>query len=178
MDSKGSDESFEALDDPVKCRAFCEKYYGDAIPHVGGVDALVNQVANNPNGILGTVFVEDWNVAGKVVLIGDSSHAMVPFFGQGCNCGFEDVLWLSRLLDKHCGDGEGHISSALCTPATFEACFRELQEVRKPNSDAISQMALENFVEMRDKTADRKFIAMKRVENALENRFGGRFRGR
>jgi len=121
-----------------------------------------------------------WAVEAKVLLIGDASHAMVPFFGQGCNCGFEDVRWLSKLLDEHCGDGttSGLRCPEKCTAANFSACFRKLEEARKPNADAICDMALENFVEMRDKTGDRKFQAMKRVENKLENQFGNKFRSR
>ena len=180
MKSKGAEDTFEALEDKggdaKKCEAFCEKYYADALPHVGGMDKLVGQIRDNPNGLLGTVFVDTWAAQGKILLIGDASHAMVPFFGQGCNCGFEDVYWLSRLLDEHCGDGKAGAQS-------FVSCFKALEEVRKPNADAICNMALENFVEMRDKTADRKFQAMKRVENMLENKAainpeGRKFRSR
>jgi len=178
MDSKGPEDSFEALEDKAKCEAFCKKHYPDAIPHVGGVDKLVKQVAENPNGILGTVVVSRWAIQAKAMLIGDSVHAMVPFFGQGCNCGFEDVFWLSKLLDKYCGDGKGKCAPEKCTPDNYEALFKELETVRKPNADAICAMALENFVEMRDKTADRKFQAMKKVENKLENAYPDRFRSR
>jgi len=178
MDSKGPEDSFEALEDRKKCEEFCRKHYADAAPHVGGYDHLVKQIVENPNGILGTVCVSRWAVQGKALLIGDSAHAMVPFFGQGCNCGFEDVYWLSKLLDKYCGDGQGKCLPAKCTPDNYEALFKELETVRKPNADAICAMALENFVEMRDKTADRKFQAMKKVENKLENAYGDRFRSR
>jgi len=102
MDSNGAEDSFEALEDADKCNAFCEKHYGNALPHVGGLEALTKQVVNNPNGLLGTVCTDTWAAQAKVLLIGDASHAMVPFFGQGCNCGFEDALWLSRLIDQHC----------------------------------------------------------------------------
>jgi len=160
------------------CEAFCVKYYSDAAPHVGGVDRLVAQITGNPNGILGTVKTDRWAHHAKIVLIGDASHAMVPFFGQGCNCGFEDVYWLSRLLDEHCGGGPAAGEAAVVTPATVKACFAALGAERKPNADAICDMALENFVEMRDKTADRKFLAMRRVENKLENLSRESFRSR
>jgi 2-polyprenyl-6-methoxyphenol hydroxylase-like FAD-dependent oxidoreductase len=80
-------------------------------------------VSTNPNGLLGTVTCAKWEEKAKVVLIGDASHAMVPFFGQGCNCGFEDVYWLSRLLDVHC-------PAKAYTPANMAACFAALAQVR------------------------------------------------
>jgi len=181
MENKGSEESFEAFTDTPegrkKCEAFCKKFYAEAAPLVGGLDALVGQIVRNPTGILGTVRTETWAVQGKVLLIGDSCHAMVPFFGQGCNCGFEDALWLSKLLDKHCCDG-GRISLDKCTPENFAACFAAVETERKPSADAICDMALENFLEMRDKTGDVKFQAMKKVENRLENSFPQKFRSR
>jgi len=180
-DSKGPEDSFEALEANLEtCQQFCEKYYIDALAHVGGMDSLTSQIRENPNGLLGTVCVDTWAVKSKIVLLGDASHAMVPFFGQGCNCGFEDVLWLSKLLDKYCGaeDGTGVCAVDKCVPANLSPCFQELQDVRKPNADAICEMALENFIEMRDKTGDRKFQAMKRVENQLENLMTDSFRSR
>merc|ERR1712232_279617 len=146
-----------------RCRAFCEKYYKDAVPLVGGMDSLVRQITENPNGLLGTVHCDKWAVQGKVVLIGDACHAMVPFFGQGCNCGFEDTLWLSRLLDQHCCEN-GKVAPAKCTGENFAACFQALEEERKPIANAICAMAQENFIEMRDRTGDVKFQAMKKLE--------------
>lgn len=176
------DKCFKAFKDTPEgrktCEDFCEKYYKDALPWVGGMDSLVNQITTNPNGILGTVKTTKWAIQGKVVLIGDSSHAMVPFFGQGCNCGFEDTLWLSKLLDEHCGGENGRCDFAKCTGASFARVFQELEQERKPNADAICEMALENFVEMRDKTGDVKFQIMKKVENKLENAFPSKFRSR
>merc|ERR1719313_3252309 len=131
----------------------------------------------NPNGILGTVSASTWSVRGKVVMIGDAAHAMVPFFGQGCNCGFEDTLWLSRLLDKHCGSAEQEPPEADIGKG-FAACFAELEQKRKPNADAICAMALENFAEMCDKTGNRKFQAMKKVESRIENAIPLKFRSR
>merc|ERR1719421_891813 len=153
MDAKGSDESFEAFQKGAEgeqlCEAFCQKHYAHAVPLVGGMEKMVKQVAGNPPGVLGTVYAERWHARGRVLLIGDSSHAMVPFFGQGCNCGFEDVLWLSSFLDEHCGSGTGTIDPAKCTGENFEKCFSAVERERKPNAQAICNMALENFVEMR-----------------------------
>ena len=159
MDNEG-EEAFAAFTDTpegrAKCSQFCEKYYSDAIPHVGGLDSLVNQIVRNPTGILGTVRATKWASQGKVLLIGDSCHAMVPFFGQGCNCGFEDTLWLNKLIDQYCCDG-GKVSVEKCTGENFAACFAAVEAERKPSADAICEMALENFLEMRDKTGDVKF---------------------
>lgn len=181
MDNLGPEESFAAFSDSSdgrnKCLAFCEKYYADAALLVGGMDALVEQIVTKPTGILGTVRTETWAVEGKVLLIGDSCHAMVPFFGQGCNCGFEDTLWLSRLLDRYCCEG-GQCSADKLTGENFKACFAALEAERKSSANAICDMALENFVEMRDKAGDVKFQAMKKVENLLENKFPSKFRSR
>mmetsp|Transcript_57131 Transcript_57131/g.99909 ORF Transcript_57131/g.99909 Transcript_57131/m.99909 type:complete len:577 (+) Transcript_57131:71-1801(+) len=177
MEMKGDNDSFASLSDRAACADFCEKHYGAAAPLVGGLDSMVSQVSGNPVGLLGTVRCDTWAARGRVILIGDSSHAMVPFFGQGCNCGFEDVSWLSRFLDEHCGEG-GKIVPAKCTAANYEACFAALEAERKPNANAICDMALENMAEMGSKTADTKFRAMKKVENKLENNFGSKFRSR
>lgn len=182
MDNEGADESFAAFDDTPagrdRCKNFCEKYYSEAAPHVGGMDRLVDQLVTNPTGVLGTVRTTKWAIKAKVLLIGDSCHAMVPFFGQGCNCGFEDVLWLSRFIDKHIiGDSDG-LTDENCTPDRFSACFAAVEQERKPNAEAICDMALENFVEMRDKVGDTKFLAMKQLENKLENLYPSKFRSR
>ncbi|CAE8683239.1 unnamed protein product, partial [Polarella glacialis] len=180
--NKGDEDSFDAFSDTPegrkKCTDFCEKYYAKAVPLVGGVEAMVDQIVRNPNGILGTVRTTTWAVKGKVLLIGDSSHAMVPFFGQGCNCGFEDTYWLSRLLQEHvCGEN-GQVDLEKCSPDNFAAVFAALEEERRPNAEAICDMAMENFLEMRDKTGDLRFQAMKKVENRLENAFPEKFRSR
>mmetsp|Transcript_123444 Transcript_123444/g.308471 ORF Transcript_123444/g.308471 Transcript_123444/m.308471 type:complete len:564 (-) Transcript_123444:93-1784(-) len=181
MDNKGPEDSFEAFSDTPegreKCAAFCQKHYAKALPYVGGLESMVRQITTNPTGILGTVRTATWAVRGKVILLGDSCHAMVPFFGQGCNCGFEDTLWLSKLLDKHCCR-DGKCVPELCTGENFAACFAALEKERKPNAEAICDMALENFVEMRDKTGDLRFQALKKVENKLENTFPDKIRSR
>lgn len=180
-DNEGPKDSFEIMKDTPEgretCTAFCDKYYKDAVPLVGGMDTMVNQITKNPTGILGTVRCSTWAIQGKTVLIGDAAHAMVPFFGQGCNCGFEDTLWLSRLLDKHCCEG-GRCTVEKCIGENYAACFAGLEAERKPNGHAICDMALENFKEMADKSGDVKFQAMKKVENKLENTFPQKFRSR
>ena len=94
------------------------------------------------------------------MLIGDAAHAIVPFFGQGMNCGFEDCSALGLLLDKK---------------LDWKTLFTELEKERKPNADAIAYMALENFVEMRDTVADPKFQLKKQIGFELEKRHPGKF---
>ena len=94
---------------------------------------------------------------GRVLLLGDAVHAIVPFFGQGINCGFEDCTCLVEILDRH-GAHWAHV-------------FAEIEQVRKINTDAIADMAIENFTEMRDRVADPRFLLRKKVELALEARY-------
>src|SRR5207248_8828588 len=92
------------------------------------------------------------------LLIGDAAHAIVPFFGQGMNAGFEDVTLLARMLT---GD--------------WARDFARFAEARKPDTDAIADLAVENFVEMRDKVADPEFLRMREIEHALHERMPGRY---
>ena len=101
-----------------------------------------------------------WYVGGRALLVGDAAHAIVPFYGQGMNCGFEDCVALDRLLVTNTDLGDA-----------FAAFYAE----RKPNADAIADLAVENFVEMRDKTADPRFLLEKQIEKRLLNAFPGEF---
>lgn len=98
-----------------------------------------------------------WNVGGKVCLLGDSAHAMVPFFGQGCNCGFEDVVVLVECFENNPS-----------TFSEFEAAFLRYYSMRKENTDAIQDMALANFVEMREHVGNVEFLLHKRIEHKIE----------
>jgi kynurenine 3-monooxygenase len=104
-----------------------------------------------------TIKCSPWHVEGQVLLLGDAAHAIVPFFGQGLNCGFEDCVVLMELLDRHGPD--------------WRRVFSEFEGERKVNTDAIADMAVENFVEMRDRVADSRFLFRKKVELALEEKF-------
>jgi kynurenine 3-monooxygenase len=97
----------------------------------------------------------------KLLLLGDAAHAIVPFFGQGLNCAFEDCTCLIELLDQYGTD--------------WARVFSEFELARKVNADAIADLALENFVEMRDRVADPHFLFRKKVELALETKFPGIF---
>ncbi|MFE8604817.1 FAD-dependent oxidoreductase [Archangium violaceum] len=152
--------SFEALKTPEQLVAFFEKQFPDAralMPH------LTDEFFHNPTGTMVTVKSEPWHVGGKSLLLGDAAHAIVPFFGQGMNCGFEDCVALDACLGKH---------------TRWEDAFVEFFRLRKTNADAIADMAVENFVEMRDKTADPRFLLEKAVEKELLKAFPGEFLSR
>jgi len=147
-------ESFEKLTTPQEVTSFFETYFPDALPMM---PTLTDDFFNNPTGALVTVHCSPWHVDGKAALLGDAAHAMVPFFGQGMNCAFEDCVVLDECIARHAGD--------------WGAIFAEYQALRKINADAIAQLALENFIEMRDLVADPKFILKKKIEKKLEDRF-------
>jgi kynurenine 3-monooxygenase len=122
---------------------------------------LAENYFENPTGAMATIKCSPWHVDGRVLLLGDAAHAIVPFFGQGINCGFEDCMVLLELLDRHGPD--------------WPRVFAEFETARKINTDAIADMAVENFVEMRDRVADPRFLFRKKVELALEARYPQRF---
>jgi kynurenine 3-monooxygenase len=107
------------------------------------------------------VFTEPWHAGGRIGLLGDAAHAIVPFYGQGANCAFEDVVELDRCLTDTGGD--------------WARALPLLDRRRRQHTDAIAAMALENFVEMRDKVASPVYRATKRVEHALERALPGRY---
>ncbi|ASR36242.1 kynurenine 3-monooxygenase [Prauserella marina] len=153
--------SFAALDTPTAIRACFRENYPDVEPYL---PELVTDYQRNPVGVLGTVRCAPWHavVAGARVvgLLGDAAHAIVPFYGQGANCAFEDVVVLEDCLDAAGGDW----------PAALA-----LFERRRTDTEAIASMALANFVEMRDKVASPLFKLGKTVEHALERALPGRY---
>lgn len=130
----------------------------DLIPNLEG------QFLENPQGSLGTVRFSQWHYEDSVALMGDAAHAIVPFFGQGMNCGFEDVTTLLEILESGRWD--------------FKAGFAQYSSVRIANAEAIADMALENFVEMSDKVGDQKFLLQKKIESVLEKEFPNEYRSR
>ena len=146
--------SFEYLNNKDAVSDFFEREFPDAMPLM---PTLVEDFFKNPTGHLGTIKCWPWNVGGKVLLLGDSAHAMVPFYGQGMNCAFEDVRVLDQLTGKHGAD--------------WETVFNEYGKGRKPNTDAIQDMAEENFYEMRDATADPVFQRKRELETRLEQTY-------
>ena len=122
---------------------------------------LADNFFANPTGAMVTIKCSPWHVEGRVLLLGDAAHAIVPFFGQGINCGFEDCTCLLELLDRH--------------GAEWEHVFSGFEDARKINTDAIADMAVDNFVEMRDRVADPRFLFRKKIELALEAKYPQRF---
>jgi kynurenine 3-monooxygenase len=153
------EESFAALQTEDDVRSFFKRVFPDAMPLMPN---LSQDFFSNPTGSMVTVKCMPWHVAGKVMLLGDAAHAIVPFFGQGMNCGFEDCSALRELLVRN-------------EAVSWDALFKELDLRRKPNADAIAEMALENFVEMRDTVADPKFQLKKQIGFELERRHPGQF---
>lgn len=142
--------SFASLNTKAKLRAFFEKTFTDAVPLM---PTLENDFFANPTSSLVTVKCYPWIREDKFALIGDAAHAIVPFFGQGMNCGFEDCSVLNGLIDKH--------------KDNWSSILNEYQQLRKPDGDAIAELALNNFIEMRDKVADPKFLLQKKIEARL-----------
>ena len=152
-------ESFETLTTPQAVTEFFAREFPDALTLMPD---LAEVFFANPTGAMVTVKCAPWHIEGQLMLLGDASHAIVPFFGQGMNCGFEDCSALGELLDAQ-------------ADRDWATLFTQLEAARKPNSDAIADMALENFVEMRDTVADAKFQLKKQIGFALEARYPGRF---
>jgi kynurenine 3-monooxygenase len=118
---------------------------------------LKENYSNNPTGAMITIKCSPWHVDGKALLLGDAAHAIVPFFGQGMNCAFEDCTVFLELMDRH--------------GPHWPTLFAEFESARKTNTDAIADLALENFIEMRDRVADPRFLFRKKVELALEAKY-------
>jgi 2-polyprenyl-6-methoxyphenol hydroxylase-like FAD-dependent oxidoreductase len=148
---------FAALDTPERVVAAFREHYPDAVPLM---PTLAADYLANPVGSLVTVRCAPW-VRGRVALVGDAAHAIVPFFGQGANCAFEDCVELDRSLTAAGGE--------------WPAALARYQEQRKANADAIADMALANFVEMSEKVASPVFRGQTKLRHALERALGGRY---
>lgn len=146
--------SFAALQTPAQVQAFFADVFPDAAPLM---PELTQDFFDNPTGSLVTVRCFPWCFEDEVVLIGDASHAIVPFYGQGMNAGFEDCRILSELLDQHGPD--------------WGAVFQEFQRQRKPNADAMADLAIYNFEEMRDRVADPRFLLQKKIESKISAQY-------
>ncbi|HLP10767.1 MAG TPA: NAD(P)/FAD-dependent oxidoreductase [Flavobacteriales bacterium] len=141
------EKSFANLKTKEQVINFFNEEFPDA---VALMPTLVEDFFENPMSSLVTVKCWPWTFDNKIALIGDAAHAIVPFYGQGMNCGFEDCVVLNGLLEKY-GDN-------------WERIFAEYQQLRKPDGDAIADLAIMNFIEMRDKTADPLFLLQKKIE--------------
>lgn len=150
--------SFKSLDTKEKVDSFFKQTFADAY---NLMPTLTEDFFHNPTSSLVTVKCYPWVREDKFALIGDAAHAIVPFFGQGMNCGFEDCRVLNGLFDKH--------------TENWSLILEEYQTLRKPDADAIAELALNNFVEMRDKVSDPKFLLQKKIEAAFSKKYPGKW---
>lgn len=148
------DNSFEALKD----RATLEKFFATHFPSTTDVmPDLVEDFFKNPTSTLVTMKCYPWTFEDKVALIGDACHAIVPFYGHGMNAGFEDITILNQLMGQYGND--------------WNTIFKEYQESRKPNADAIAELSYRNFMEMSSDTADPSFILRKKIEKRFSEKY-------
>jgi kynurenine 3-monooxygenase len=139
-------------------RRFFDEEFPDA---VALMPDLLDDFRNNPTGSLVTIRCAPWFYRDKVCLVGDAAHAVVPFYGQGMNAAFEDCVVLDECLEQF--------------PANRERAFTEYFHRRKENADALADLAIGNFIEMRDKTASKIFRAKKKLDHALEAALPGKY---
>jgi len=149
--------SFAALATPAHIREFCLREFPDA---VALMPDLIDEFTQHPLGQLGTVNCVPWHADGRVLLLGDAAHAIVPFHGQGMNAAFEDCLALDDLLDAH---------------AHWQLVFDDFERRRRPNAEAIALMSLENYEEMRSTVLDAVFRRQQQLALELEERYPNRF---
>jgi kynurenine 3-monooxygenase len=150
---------FDQLQDAPGVRAFFEAEFPDV---AALMPALEQEFLANREGRMGTVRTQPWHHEGKVLLLGDAAHAIVPFHGQGMNCAFEDCRELDRLLAGY---------DTARDDIDWGAVFARFEAVRRPSANAIADMALENYIEMRDTVRDRRFALQQALSFELERRF-------
>ncbi len=152
------EESFEVLTTPAAVQALFERRFADAIPLM---PSLIEDFFENPTGHLETIRCEPWSFEDQALVLGDAAHAIVPFHGQGMNAAFEDCSAFDRCLDH--------------PDRPWSDVFGEFERRRRPNTDAIAEMALENYIEMRSTVREPKFQLKKDLSFRLEETHPGRF---
>ena len=162
----GTDIAFDELTDSASLLDFFNREFPDAVLLM---PTLADDFFDNPTGELGTVRCWPWNVGGKALLLGDSALAMVPFYGQGMNCAFEDVRVLDSLIEEQAEPPAS--AGGFFSGFDWESIYEKYSRVRKPNTDSIQDMAEENFYEMRDATADPVFQRKRELETRLEQTY-------
>jgi kynurenine 3-monooxygenase len=151
------EESFENLTAAAPVEAFFAQYFPDVCRLIPD---LAEQFLQHPTGVMGTVRCQRWSVEDRLLLIGDAAHAITPFHGQGMNCAFEDCRELVQLLGAE---------------TDWSAAFQRFERERRPDTEAIADMAIENYLEMRDTVRDPQFHLHKALSLELERRFPERF---
>ncbi|HLF65014.1 MAG TPA: NAD(P)/FAD-dependent oxidoreductase [Saprospiraceae bacterium] len=145
---------FNQLKDTDRVSEFFRTTFPSAFEHM---DTLDHDFMTNPTGILGTIKCYPWHANGKVLLLGDAAHAIVPFYGQGMNCALEDVVVLDDIIDQYDGN--------------WEKIFNTYQATRKKDTDAIADLAVDNYYEMRDHVDNPEFILKRKIEMLLEEKY-------
>ncbi|HEY2139776.1 MAG TPA: FAD-dependent monooxygenase, partial [Chthoniobacterales bacterium] len=148
--------SFETITTDDAVRRFFDEEFPDAVPLM---PTLLEEYRDNPTGSLVTIRCAPWFYRDKVALVGDAAHAVVPFYGQGMNAAFEDCVVLDECLAQFAD--------------RRERAFAEYYSRRKENADALADLAIANFIEMRDKTASKTFRARKKLDHFLEGLLPG-----
>lgn len=149
-----SDYCFDNLTTPEMVRQYFNEEFPDAVALMPN---LVDEFFENPTGPLGTIKCSPWNSYGKTLVMGDAAHAIVPFYGQGMNASFEDVVVFDEILEQHQGD--------------WKATFAAYEKARKKDTDAIADLAVDNFHEMKEHTANALFQEKRKLETAFESQF-------
>jgi kynurenine 3-monooxygenase len=139
--------SFEKIKTKEEAKDFFATYFPNIMPEI---ENLTEDFFKNPTSAMVTMKCFPWTYWDKVALVGDSAHAVVPFYGQGMNAGFEDIFTLNNIIKQYGDD--------------WHAIFEAYEEERKPNTDAIATLSYRNFMEMSTKTADPKFLLQKKIE--------------
>lgn len=150
----GGDIGFDNLDTKEKVAEFFQEYYPTLLPHI---PHYKEEYFENPVGTLGTIKCYPWQAYGKVLVMGDASHAIVPFYGQGMNASLEDVRVFDETLEE-CGED-------------WTKTFEVFQDKRRHNTDAIADLAIDNFYEMRDHVDDIEFKRKRQIEMQLEQQY-------
>jgi len=158
MDEEGSAVSFKKIETSEHLLKLFSTYFKDVIPLIPD---LAKQYFQSPLSFLMYTQCEPYHFKDRVVLIGDAAHAIVPFYGQGCNLAFEDCRILDELIELHSGK--------------WSETLQHFSKSRKPNADVIARLALENYLEMAEKTSSRLFLFWKRIQITLSEWFPNTF---
>jgi len=146
--------SFESIKTISDAKDFFSMYFPNVMQVI---EDLANDFFENPTSAMVTMKCYPWTYWDKIALVGDSAHAVVPFYGQGMNAGFEDIFVLNDMITRYGND--------------WESVFKNYQESRKPNADAIAELSYRNFIEMSSKTGDPKFLLQKKIEKHFAEKY-------
>jgi kynurenine 3-monooxygenase len=155
LDYDDAPDSFKSLDSPEAISEYFQRQFPDAVAMMPN---LIQEFQENPVGPLGTIKCSPWTAFGKTCILGDAAHAIVPFYGQGMNASFEDVVVFDDTLESFGNQG-------------WETVFKEYEKARKKDTDAIADLAVDNFHEMKEHTAHPMFQEKRKLETAFESEF-------